>query len=77
MVEATDVKFGTWIEYMSNLLADDKLPPKGAWPSSETILEFWDPVPISGTSEARNLKFGMWLDMHAGDKLPPKNAGRG
>ena len=38
------------------------------------------PLPISGTAEYRNLKFGMWLDYvmykRADDKLPPRGRRR-
>ena len=30
--------------------------------SCDLILEFWDPLLISGTVEARNFKFGMHVD---------------
>jgi len=30
--------------------------------SHDLILEFWDPLHISGTTEARNLKFGMQME---------------
>jgi len=29
--------------------------------SRELLLEFWDPLHISGTVEARNFNFGMWI----------------
>jgi len=28
---------------------------------SESVSEFWDPLHISGTAEARNFKFGMQI----------------
>jgi len=37
-------------------------PKEGAWPVSDAVLEFWDPLPISETAEGKNLKFGIWLD---------------
>ena len=35
--------------------------------SRDLLLEFWDPLHISGTVEARNLKFDMQID-HCGTK---------
>jgi len=34
---------------------------------SECVSEFWDPLHISGTVEARNFKFGMQIG-HGGSK---------
>jgi len=34
MGESLHFVFGTWIEHGSCQPADDKLPPKGAWPES-------------------------------------------
>jgi len=38
-----------------------KLGQKGLKGSRDLLLEFWDPHHISGTVEARNLKFGMQI----------------
>jgi len=46
MVEATDLKFGTWIKCVTYWLAEDKLPSKWALTASEKVLEFWDPSPL-------------------------------
>jgi len=61
-------------------LADDKLPPKGVATLRRAFLEFWDPLPISGTGEARN--FESWCVNRlvyvsywpANEKLPSNRA---
>ena len=36
---------------------------KGAWSTSrDLLLQFWDPLYISGTDKARNFKFGVRID---------------
>jgi len=32
------------------------------WGSRDPLLEFWDPPNMSGTVEARNVKFGTGMD---------------
>jgi len=55
MVEVTDLRFGTWMEYVRYQLVDYKLPLKR--PSSGRFLIFG----TSGTG-ARNLKFGVRIE---------------
>jgi len=35
--------------------------------SRDLLLEFWDPLHISGTVEARSVKFGMQISHGGGD----------
>jgi len=61
------------------LACERQVTPKWgvAW-LRKAVLEFWDPIPISGMGEARNLKFGVWMEYvshwHFNKELPSKGA---
>ena len=45
---------------------------KGAWSASrDLLLQFWDPLYISGTDKVRDFKFGVRFDLQA---YKPENA---
>jgi len=56
------------MESVSYYLADDKLPPKGR----RGCFVILGPPPFSGTGEARNLKFGAWME-YVTTSLPRTN----
>jgi len=60
--EARNFKFGTSIDYSTPLTKKCKIKSKGARKGSRDLfLKMLDPLHISGTREARNLKFGMHI----------------
>jgi len=57
MAEARMIKFCIKVGYVKSQHMDDKSPLKGAWLGSRDNFKFCGPYDISGTAEARIVKF--------------------